>query len=735
MERNSLKLLEKIDATRLPPLPQVLLRLVELCDDDDAELSQLSSTIAGDSGLATRILGVAGSAAYRTAVQINTLDRALALIGTDMVKTLAISAAVHQVFSGISPTGLDRKHFWRHSLLTAQLCRRLAGRMGEPHPGEAYLAGLIHDIGQMLLAANFPEDYAPLLDAWLDGEQLSSAEQEALGVSHAEVGAWLIRSWNLDGFLADAVAYHHEPVLQLPGAHPLVQIVHLANRLAQENVAEKLPNTFGLNEKELMEMRGKASLEVLQIARALGIDIEPEGESGTQHALSGTPSLPGERRRNRPAPREGSPAETGSIVRERRTNRSTYSPIAIPEGEEEEAILKLANKIREQAEITGVRQCLVGVRNRDEAMTAIRQCLHLLFGAENVHFYLLDDSGEKLRNMGVGADDPIRFAVPVDVTTSALVKSYKTNTLLALDRSDVASVADKQTLQLLSHEAMLCLPLNTGEKKLGVIAIGGGVQLIERLQERREVLLLFAREAAQALAMPFGEAKTPSADSSEHLLRARKVVHEVNNPLTIMKNYLNMLGTKLPSDSPARQDLQIIDQEIDRVSAIVRRLVHQDEAEISGLVDLDATLTDLLKLLGPSLFKDSGIEVRTRLSEMPAMRTDARKLRQVLMNLIRNAAEAMPHGGRLTVSIKDRVVVDDKTYVQISIEDTGPGLPPELMDKLFKPVKTTKGEGHAGLGLSIVSSLVKELRGSARCETGKQGTKFEILLPREDDRS
>jgi signal transduction histidine kinase len=564
---------------------------------------------------------------------------------------------------------------------------------------------------------------------------LCEAEQAALGVTHAEVGAWLIRGWHLDDFLADAVAYHHEPVMQLPGSHPLVQIVHLANRLAQDQPGEELPNTFRLGEDELMEMRGKAAVEVLQVARALGIDIEPAADPEETAAPAGTVPFPEERRRNRPALAERAESAAGpeTVRVERRSHRGGMPPlVSAPEslGMDREAAAKLVERVRNHADISSLRHCFSQVRDAAEAMSAVRECLQMLFGATQVQFYLLDGEAKALRNMGNGRDEPVRFSVPADATASVLIKSLKTHTLLPLFRADASSVVDKQVIQMLGDEAMLCVPLNTGERRIGVMAVGGGQPLVKRLLERRPLLLLFAREAAMALDIG-APVQRPAPEAEEHMLLARKVAHEVNSPLAIMKNYLSVLGTRLPPDNPAKQDLRIIDQEIDRVSSIIRRLVQTDEVEAEGMADANTTLTDLLKLVGPGLLKENGIEVRTRLSEMPAIRTDARKLRQVLLNLIRNAAEAMPHGGRLTVSTRDRVAVDDRSCIQISIEDTGPGIPPEVMDRLFKPVKTSKGEGHAGLGLSIVGSLVKELRGSVRCESGKQGTRFHILLPRE----
>jgi signal transduction histidine kinase len=170
-----------------------------------------------------------------------------------------------------------------------------------------------------------------------------------------------------------------------------------------------------------------------------------------------------------------------------------------------------------------------------------------------------------------------------------------------------------------------------------------------------------------------------------------------------------------------------------------------------------STLTRCV-LVVPTVLEPAGIETRTRFVGMPTLRTDVQKLRQALLNLVRNAAEAMPKGGTLTLSSREPVVADGRKFVQISVEDTGPGLPEEILLnlfepvialkepegsgtqasgllKLFKPVRSSKGAGHAGLGLSIVGSLVEELGGRIQCATGPEGTSFHILLPQESPKT
>jgi signal transduction histidine kinase/HD-like signal output (HDOD) protein len=750
MENGSLKLLEKIDTTRLPPLPQALLRLVDICDDPKAGLPEIGGVIASDGALASRVMGVAGSAAYRTTARISTLDRALALIGTDMAKALAISAAIHQAFSGLAPREVDQKRFWRHSLLCAQTSRRLAEILNEPYPGEAYLGGLIHDVGQLLLAMNFPKEYAPVLESGLHGSDLCELERSTVQVSHDVLGEWLVTSWRLEPFLADAVAFHHEPMARLPGSHPLVQIVHLANRLSQDDVpaGPGLDNALALSPKTLLDLRAKAATEVLQIARSLGIEIESEGGKAASTPPAEQASM--ERLRCRPAlVQEGTP-ET-FLERRRFRGRATDPSPAEPDPADPEH-RRLIERVEAFALLSGVRPRLANVQGTAGAETAVRQCLNLLFGAQYVDFYLFDEAAGMLRNTIATPEGEAILSIPVGTAASTIVRAWQTQALLVAFRGKTQSVVDRQACRLLESMGLLCMPLSTAEKRLGTMAVGGSLEYIRRLANQRSLLMLFAHEAANALMASIPRREPPADDA--RMLLARKVVHEVNSPLAIIKNYLAALGAKLPQSSPAQHDLHIIDQEIDRVSGIVHRLVNTEGSQAEGVANIKTLFAEILRLVAPTLLEPAGIETRTRFVGVPTVRTDVQKLRQALLNLIRNAAEAMPKGGTLTLSFREPVIADGRRFVQIAVEDTGPGLPEEVLLnlfepiggpkepegwgtqapgllKLFKPVRSSKGAGHAGLGLSIVGSLVEELGGSIHCGTGPEGTSFHILLPRE----
>jgi signal transduction histidine kinase len=251
-------------------------------------------------------------------------------------------------------------------------------------------------------------------------------------------------------------------------------------------------------------------------------------------------------------------------------------------------------------------------------------------------------------------------------------------------------------------------------------------------------LYLHAENARQARARSIQSERLTASSAL-----AKKVAHEVSNPLGIIKNYLKILGLKLAKDSPGQEEIGIINEEIDRVSTIISELSDFSEPGVQHkeIVDINTLISDLIKITHESLMLNSGIKAHLDLGpSLPSVVTDKNGLKQVLINLINNAVEAMPEGGNLYINTRsfsdglgDKLEKDakaDQQYVETTIRDDGSGIPDMIKLKLFEPFVTTKGEGHAGLGLSIAHSIIQELNGTMTCESDEtKGTTFKIVMP------
>jgi len=210
---------------------------------------------------------------------------------------------------------------------------------------------------------------------------------------------------------------------------------------------------------------------------------------------------------------------------------------------------------------------------------------------------------------------------------------------------------------------------------------------------------------------------------------AAGIAHEIRNPLGIITNALYDLGEVLENRSAeVEEDLQIAKEEMARVQAIIENLLEfsRDSRGEVEPVDIDELLRRTLQLLSKSL-QNSDVRVVTELGGLPLCSSNQNALRQVFLNLITNAVQAMPNGGELY--LKTELLPDER--IQVVFRDTGVGIPEEHLRSIFNPFFTTKAPGQGtGLGLSVVHSVIRRLHGDIQV-TSKvgEGTTFVIDLP------
>jgi len=219
------------------------------------------------------------------------------------------------------------------------------------------------------------------------------------------------------------------------------------------------------------------------------------------------------------------------------------------------------------------------------------------------------------------------------------------------------------------------------------------------------------------------------------ILAAKKIVHEVNNPLGIISNYLKLLEMKIPDGTDIRQDLQILDEEISRISTLIGQLSNFTTTATSQkeLININDLISNMLRILTPSLFTPSDIKVHFISDpDLAEIVTDKDKLKQIIINIFKNSTEAMENGGSVFIATMNKVEKEIVSGVVITLSDDGPGIPSEIQQKLFSPFMTTKKDGHSGLGLSIVNRAGYERGGTIECRSsGEKGTQFTIFLPLE----
>ncbi|MDY6844281.1 MAG: ATP-binding protein, partial [Thermodesulfobacteriota bacterium] len=208
---------------------------------------------------------------------------------------------------------------------------------------------------------------------------------------------------------------------------------------------------------------------------------------------------------------------------------------------------------------------------------------------------------------------------------------------------------------------------------------------------------------------------------------ANGVVHEINNPLGIIRNYLRIVGNKMSFDDPTKEDFKIIEDEIERIVNILKKLSDFSDVMRGEAVStqVNKVIEDLVSLIREQL-ESEHIEVELDLDgNLPEAMIFTDHLKQVFLNLVKNSREAMHHGGRLT--IKTTVVNNE---IHICISDTGEGISEKDIEKIFDPFYSTKPESGTGLGLAISLNMIEKYGGIIRVESEKsKGSTFIIVLP------
>ena len=272
---------------RLVSLPEVCTRVNEMVDDPHATFSDIGAVISQDTALTARLLRIVNSAFYGITVRIETVSRAITIIGARELRDLMIATSAVKLFDKIPNDLIDMTTFWRHSVYCGVVARLLASRCDVLHSERLFVAGLLHDVGSLIIYHKIPDlAREALLAADRNSGVLYQAEQEVMGFDHAQVGGELMREWRMPVTLQEAVEFHHDPgkAGEAPLECAIVYIANIMTKLAEQNdeIQEYLPSVdlqawkiTRLSENVIEPMLHEASA---QFAEALNL-ILPQRET------------------------------------------------------------------------------------------------------------------------------------------------------------------------------------------------------------------------------------------------------------------------------------------------------------------------------------------------------------------------------------------------------------------------------------------------------------------------
>lgn len=382
--------------------------------------------------------------------------------------------------------------------------------------------------------------------------------------------------------------------------------------------------------------------------------------------------------------------------------------------------------------------------NLDEALRVITREACDLMHVRMCSLMLLDETREWLElRASAGAGESYINKPRLSVEESFLGAVVRRKKPMQLE--NVQTSSRYQNLEVARREGLISLlsvPLLFAGQTIGTLS----VYTAHTYQfSNEEIRILSALAELSAIAIEKARLYERVVDVEEQLrqnekfaalgLLAAEVAHEIRNPLTVMKLLYHSLNLKFPQHDPRAKDVQIIDQKIEHLNKIVEQILdfaRTTEPKFAP-VNLNGLIDELGLLVRHKLANQNIKWVRNLQSELPAVLGDAPQLEQAFLNLILNAAEAMPQGG--TLSIKSRAVrlpraSEKPTHVMVEFKDTGNGMSEELQKRAFTAVLSTTKTKGTGLGLAIVGRIVETHRGDIRIRSRiGQGTAIQIILP------
>jgi len=595
------------------------------------------------------------------------LDR----LGADLLRAWILGASLE---ASDSPA-LEKRS--SQAILVAELALHLAQESGYRAPQEAYLAGLWHE-----LAALF-EDGDP--NGLEDGNPVRRAERSMRLAGRAAPGLPVL----------DAIRLHVEGEECIGDSHALTRILWVACTLAEarpERALASLSHIIGLPARVLLELREDVTYMADDALRESAHETLPT----TAALVVG-------------------PQEAQAAAGEGRVAGSQPWIGAASRGLMQSAFIEV-----------------------DEALLCDRLyagCA-LLTGAPGPQL-VLEEVGDRLQPV-LAQDLDTAWLDGMSLGTA----NPNSTLALALRRGDALrysitqgppgrSTVDWQLSRWLGCTGFTAWPWQIGQRR--GIALFTDAHSDDCTAQHRDNLLVSALGELLRSRRRLAESRARE-QAAQHQFdeRARRMRHEASSPLSLIRNYLDLIRERHGADDETGEDLAILGSEIDRVDQMLRRMSGAPMAkQETARCQVNHVLRDLAALCTDTLFASRGLRLDLRLAaQLPAVGMPSSILRQILLNLLRNAAEALPEGGRVTLASGGPVSVDGRLCVEIRVIDNGPGLPAGRLERLYADGQSDKGGHNEGIGLSIVRDLLHEYEAAMICRSQpRAGTGMQIFIP------
>ena len=691
-------LIESLELVRLHSPPHILSQLLDICRNPDGTADELAEVIAIDAALSSRLIMAVNSISFNITEPVDNMQRAVTLLGVERVRTMVLTMSIQQLLTGLIPS---QKSFvcnaWLDSLYCALFAEEMAQALDYECPEDAYLAGLLHDLGQIVFDSKHHEQYVEVMQ---QDSEIETINQEVLkfGLSHMELGADIVECWpSLSMTIADAIRFHHEEEEQLRGGDLLCRLLAEASQLAwhwsREGKADDAWESKLIDASALKEIYGRVRKRVNEIVGSLG--VQAGGSGGMTQAKLG-----------------------GSIEKE---------------------TIRLARKIRD-ASLINVLTCdeshTVAAESPRNLLSKIAQEMQLLFSIADLGLLLPEaDNDDALSFYQVNPLQPVSH-FSIENNNSQIIRGFLDQRQVWIEpenaRDPVAPISDRQIIRRLNHEIALSLPFGHGDQIIGAIVIGASRAQKTSLENLSRLISGYLKNVAgQWISHRQAQSQRSIDDELQEELEQRdvdKLVHEISNPLSVIGNYIDIVKGNLKDDN--NREIEILKEELQRIGDIVLNFKDARDTE-SPVVLLNEELKVCVPLYVKSVSRSKQMEILWDLDDSEAEINISRDgLRQVVLNLVKNAVEAKGEHGEIRVSSRHFVNIDGKAFAQFTVADRGRGVDAITRNLLFSTSTSTKRGVNRGLGLSVVAGLLAEVKGHIKyLETDGGGASFEVLIP------
>ena len=238
-------------STELISLPDIVINLNNIINDPRSSMTDFAKQIELDPALTVRLLKIVNSPYYNFPSKVETITTAVSIIGTQDLRDLVLTTSLVSSFKGLGNPLCSLENFWRHSVYTGVIARKLADCRREPNAERFFTAGLLHDIGSMIFYQTLPDQSQAILKRAIDNEEeVHVLEEDAFGFNSADVAAALLKSWHLPAMLEETVRFHNIP--EQAEMFPIEStIVYIANRMANniDMVSNRLHREYEIDDK------------------------------------------------------------------------------------------------------------------------------------------------------------------------------------------------------------------------------------------------------------------------------------------------------------------------------------------------------------------------------------------------------------------------------------------------------------------------------------------------------